>query len=317
MILAGVDIGTLTCRLLIAAISADGQLTPLRTERQLLRLGDGVDEHRRLQPAAMARVIETLKVWRQIISTYPVDREIAVATSAVRDAANRDEFLSLIRRDAGFSVEVISGEDEARRTMVGIRSGLPHGTSDVLALDIGGGSTEFIVDRPGYPPVVRSFDIGVVRLAERFLKHDPPTSMEVEALRTVVRVSTAEMEPLLRHVPGMRCVGTAGTITTLAAMAQRLDRFEHLRIHNYRLMLNDIVQLEGELLSRTQAERQGMPGLESGREEVIVSGVIILSTVMNSLGMFECLVSNLGLREGLLLHAVACNGWMSPSKARS
>jgi exopolyphosphatase/guanosine-5'-triphosphate,3'-diphosphate pyrophosphatase len=127
MILAGVDIGTLTCRLLIASISPEGQLTELRAERRLLRLGDGVDEHRRLHPAAMARVIETLKAWRQIIGAYPVDREIAVATSAVRDAGNRDEFLSLIWRNAGFSVEVISGEDEARRTMVGIRSGLPPG----------------------------------------------------------------------------------------------------------------------------------------------------------------------------------------------
>ncbi len=139
MILAGVDIGTLTCRLLIADISSDGHLTELRAERRLLRLGEGVDEHRILHPAATARVIETLKAWRQIIGTYPVEREIAVATSAVRDAGNRDEFLSLIRRDAGFSGEVISGEDEARRTMVGVRSGLPRGTSDVLAVDIGGG----------------------------------------------------------------------------------------------------------------------------------------------------------------------------------
>ena len=306
MILAGVDIGTLTCRLLIADLSPNGHLTELRAERRLLRLGEGVDEHRTLHPAAMARVIETLKDWRQIIGAYPVDREIAVATSAVRDAGNREEFLSLIRRDAGFSVEVISGEEEARRTMVGIRSGLPHGTSDVLAVDIGGGSTEFIVDRPGYPLVVRSLDIGAVRLSERLLKHDPPTSVEVEGLRTVVRTGAAEVQPLLRHLSGITCVGTAGTITTLAAMAQQLDRFEHARIHNYRLTLSDIVQLERELLSRTQSQRRGMPGLESGREEVIVSGVIILSTVLNSLGRCECLVSNFGLREGVLLTAAAC-----------
>lgn len=306
MILAGIDIGTLTCRLLIAKVSFDGHLTELRAERRLVRLGDGVDEHRTLHPAAMARVIETLKAWRQIIGTYPVVREVAVATSAVRDASNRDEFLSLIRRDAGFSVDVISGEDEARRTMLGIRSGLPYGISDMLAVDIGGGSTEFIVDRAGHPPVVRSFDIGVVRLAERFLKHDPPTSREVEELRTMVRASTVQVQPLLRHLTGITCVGTAGTITTLAAMVQQLERFEHARIHNYRLTLSDIVRLERDLLSRTQAARQGMPGLESGREEVIVSGVIILSTVMSSFGRSECLVSNFGLREGVLLNAAAC-----------
>jgi exopolyphosphatase / guanosine-5'-triphosphate,3'-diphosphate pyrophosphatase len=305
MILAGIDIGTLTCRLLIADISADGRLTELRAERRLLRLGDGVDEHRILRPAAMARVIETLKDWRHIIAAYSVDREIAVATSAVRDAGNRAEFLSLIRRDAGFSVEVISGEEEARRTMIGVRSGLPPRTSDVLALDIGGGSTEFIVDRPGYPPVVRSFDIGVVRLAERFLKHDPPTSKEVEEMRTVVRAGTAEVQPLLRHLPGITCVGTAGTITTLAAMAQRLDGFEHAQVHNYPLTMTDIVQLERELLSRTEEERRGMPGLEPGREEVIVAGAIILRAVMNTLGKDECRVSNFGLREGLLFSVAA------------
>lgn len=307
MILAGIDIGTLTCRLLIADISADGRLTEVRAERRLLRLGDGVDEHRMLRPAAMARVIETLKDWRRIIAAYSVDREIAVATSAVRDAGNQDEFLSLIRRDSGFSVEVISGEEEARRTMIGIRSGLPPGTSDLLAVDIGGGSTEFIVDRPGYPPVVRSFDIGVVRLAERFLKHDPPTPKEVEDVRTVVRAGTAKVQPLLRHLTEITCVGTAGTITTLAAMAQRLDRFEHGRIHNYRLRLSDIARLERELASSTQAERRGIPGLEAGREEVIVTGAIILRTVMNTLAKDECLVSNFGLREGLLLGVAACS----------
>jgi exopolyphosphatase/guanosine-5'-triphosphate,3'-diphosphate pyrophosphatase len=303
MILAGVDIGTLTCRLLIASISSDGQLTELRAERLLLRLGEVVDEHRIMHPAAMASVIETLKAWRQIIGTYAVDREIAVATSAVRDSGNREEFLALIQRDSGFSVEVISGEDEARRTLLGIRSGLPSETSDVLALDIGGGSTEFIVDRAGYAPIVRSFDIGVVRLAERFLKHDPPTSEEVEAVRTMIRASTAEVQPLLEHLIGTTFVGTAGTITTLAAMAQQLSTFQHTRIHNYRLSLHDIVQLERKLLSRTQAERRGMPGLESGREEVIVAGVMIFSTVMNSLDLTTCLVSNYGLREGVLLHA--------------
>jgi exopolyphosphatase/guanosine-5'-triphosphate,3'-diphosphate pyrophosphatase len=121
----------------------------------------------------------------------------------------------------------------------------------------------------------------------------------------VVRAGTAEVQPLLRHLTGITCVGTAGTITTLAAMAQRLDRFEHARVHNYPLMMTDIVQLERELLSRTEEERRGMPGLEPGREEVIVSGVIILSTVMRSLARCECLVSNFGLREGVLLNAAA------------
>jgi len=301
MILAGIDIGTLTCRLLIASLSSDRQLTELHAERRLLRLGEGVDRHRTLHPAAMARAVETLKAWRQMVGAYRVDREIAVATSAVRDASNREEFLALVKRETGFSVEIISGEEEARRTLLGIRSGLPSGTGDVLALDIGGGSTECIVDRLGEVPIIRSFDIGAVRLTERCLTHDPPTPREVEAAKDLVRASMEKVKPILQHLDGTVCVGTAGTITTIAAMVQRLRRLDHAHIHLYRLNLPDIVQLERELLSTTQVERRGMPGLESGREEVIVAGVIILNTVMNSLGLSNCLVSDYGLREGLLL----------------
>lgn len=301
MILAGIDIGTLTCRLLIADISCDGRLTELYTERRVLRLGEGVDRHRTFDFAPMARVVEALKAWRKIIDAHHVDREIVVATSAVRDANNRNEFLSLVEREAGFSVEVISGEEEARRTLLGIRSDLPSGTEDVLALDIGGGSTECIVDRRGQTPIACSFDIGAVRLTERFFAHDPPIPEEVEAARELVRASMEEVKAFLQYLDRTVCVGTAGTITTLAAMVQRLPTFVPARIHHYRLNLHDIVRLERDLLSRTQAERRGMPGLASGREGIIVAGVIILSTAMDCLGVSNCLVSNYGLREGLLL----------------
>ncbi len=151
-------------------------LKDLRSERRILRLGEGVDQNKRLSQAAMDRVIQCLREWKAVIDTYRVDGCMAVATSAVRDAANRAEFLEKVKREAGFDVEVITGDEEARRTLLGIRSGLPPGVTDMLALDIGGGSTEFILDRPGQQPVVRSIDIGVVRLCERLLHHDPPTS---------------------------------------------------------------------------------------------------------------------------------------------
>ena len=167
MRLAGVDIGTLTCRLLIADLPPSGRLIEVRSDRRILRLGEGVDQTKRLSVAAMDRVLQCLKEWREMIDAAHVDAVTAVATSAVRDAENRDEFLDRVKREAGFEVELISGEEEARRTMLGIRSGLPVGVTDVLALDIGGGSTEFILDLPGENPVVRSIDIGVVRLCER------------------------------------------------------------------------------------------------------------------------------------------------------
>ncbi|MBK5283098.1 MAG: hypothetical protein JJE16_13555, partial [Nitrospiraceae bacterium] len=146
---AGVDIGTLTCRLLIADLLPGRRLKEVRSDRRILRLGEGVDQTKRLSIAAMDRVLQCLREWREMISASHVDATAAVATSAVRDAENRDEFLDRVKREMGFEVELISGEEEARRTMLGISSGLPPGVTDVLALDIGGGSTEFILDRSG------------------------------------------------------------------------------------------------------------------------------------------------------------------------
>ncbi len=301
-IFAGIDIGTLTCRLLIAELTSAGGLRELRSDRRILRLGQGVDRERVLRPDAMARVVATLKEWRQVIDGYHVDAATAVATSAVRDAGNRDEFLGLVQREAGFQVEIISGEEEARRTMLGIRSGLPSGVTDLLALDIGGGSTEFILDRLGQQPLARSIDIGVVRLSERILHGDPPTRGEIELAREWTRRETNAVVSAMQGYQSSTSVGTAGTITALAAMAQKLPAYEPARIHNYRLTLATVQELEQTLLSRRKADRVGLPGLEKNREDVIAAGAIILRTVMESLGMSSVLVSDLGLREGVLLH---------------
>lgn len=299
--LAGIDIGTLTCRLLIADLSPGSPLRALRSERRILRLGEGVDLTRRLGDSAMDRVLQCLREWREIIGGYQVDACAVVATSAVRDAANRDEFLRRVKQEAGFEVEVISGDEEARRTLLGIRSGLPAGMTDILALDIGGGSTEFILDRLGQKPAVRSIDIGVVRLCERLLHHDPPTDNEVRQAREWIARETNAAVADMGNCQTATFVGTAGTITGLAAMAQKLSTYEPARIHNYMLKLDTIRELEQTLLSRKKVNRVGLPGLEKGREEVIAAGAIILRTIMETLEEKECLVSDLGLREGVLI----------------
>lgn len=300
-ILAGIDIGTLTCRLLIAELAPSGTLRELRSDRRILRLGQGVDRDRMLRGDAMARVAETLKEWCTLMEGYQLDASIAVATSAVRDAGNREEFVRLIHRQTGLEIEILSGEEEARRTILGIRSGLPAGVSDVLALDIGGGSTEFILDRPGQTPMMRSVDIGVVRLCERLLRHDPPTSEEIHQAREWVRAETVAAVGEMTLPVGLTFVGTAGTITSLAAMAQQLPTYEPARIHNYRLARTVVEELESTLLARTKSERVGLPGLEANREEVIAAGAIILRTVMETVKIPSLLVSDLGLREGVLL----------------
>jgi len=299
--LAGIDIGTLTCRLLIADCSPQTSLKALQSERRILRLGEGVDQTKRLSAAAMDRVIECLREWRGLIDSHQVDAATAVATSAVRDAVNRDEFLRRVKQETGFDVEVITGDEEARRTLLGIRSGLPAGVTDMIALDIGGGSTEFILDRPGQVPIVRSIDIGVVRLCERVLTHDPPTAEEIEQARDWVRRETQAAVVGMEGFQSATFVGTAGTVTALAAMAQKLPAYEPARIHNYRLTLATVQELEQILLSRKKADRIGLPGLEKNREEVIAAGAIIIRTIMETLGEEECLVSDLGLREGVLI----------------
>ena len=298
---AGIDIGTLTCRLLIADFASGHPLTELRSDRRILRLGEGVDQTKRLSSAAMDRVIHCLQEWRNVIDGYHVEATAVVATSAVRDAANRDDFLKRVKREAGFEVEVISGEEEARRTLLGIHSGLPAGVTDILALDIGGGSTEFILDRPGRKPIVQSIDIGVVRLCERVLHHDPPTAEELQQARDWVTRETKAAIADMSDYRQVTFVGTAGTVTSLAAMAQKLPTYEPARIHNYVLRLETIRDLEHTLLSRTKAERVGLSGLEKNREEVIAAGAIIVRTIMETLEREECLVSDLGLREGVLI----------------
>jgi len=300
-IYAGIDIGTLTLRLLIARIGDDGRLHELASGRRIIRLGEGLQPSRRLQPAPMARALETITEWLPAIEQAGAREVVAVATSAVRDAVNRDEFLSEVKRKRGWDVTVLSGEEEARLSLLGIQSGLPPDVERCIALDIGGGSTEFIKATRDQPPVMVSINEGVVRLTEDCLRNDPPKPDEVAAARTRIRNHLNAVKDKLGAVAGFRLVGTAGTITTLAAMDQKLETYTPKRIHNYRLSVDTVRRIVGELLPRTHAERRTLPGLEPGREDLILAGALILLESMERFGFVECLVSDYGLREGILI----------------
>jgi exopolyphosphatase/guanosine-5'-triphosphate,3'-diphosphate pyrophosphatase len=298
---AGIDIGTLTLRLLIARIGADGTLHELAAERRIVRLGENLRPSRRLQPTPMARALDTIVEWMPVVARAGTDEVVAVATSAVRDAVNRDEFLAEIKRVTGLEVEILAGEEEARRALLGIRSGLPPGVDRFVALDIGGGSTEFIKVSPPVPPEIISINEGVVRLTEECLRTDPVTRDEVAAARARIREHLHAVEGKLGSLAGYRLVGTAGTVTTLAAMEQRLEVYAPLRIHNYRLSRESVQRILADLISKTHAERLALPGLEPGREDLILAGTLILSESMERFGVAECLVSDYGLREGVLI----------------
>ena len=298
---AGIDIGTLTLRLLIARIGAYGRLHELASERRIVRLGEGLEPSRRLQPAPMARALETIAEWTPVIERAGAREVVAVATSAVRDAVNRDEFLGEVKRRSGLDVEVISGEEEARLSLLGIQAGLPAGVERFVALDIGGGSTEFITVAPGQAPAMVSVDEGVVRLTEECLRSDPVRLNEVVAARARIARHLDVVEAKLGSLAGYRLVGTAGTITTLAAMDQRLAVYAPLRIHNYLLSVEAVRRILAELIARTRAQRRELVGLEPGREDLIPAGTLILAECLDRFGFAECLVSDHGLREGVLI----------------
>jgi exopolyphosphatase/guanosine-5'-triphosphate,3'-diphosphate pyrophosphatase len=299
-IYAGIDIGTLTLRLLVARV-LDGRLRELDAERRIVRLGEGLQPSRRLQAAPMARAVDTIVEWMPRIEKAGAREVVAVATSAVRDAVNRDEFLSEVKRKSGWDVTVLSGEEEARLSLLGIQSGLPAGMDRFVALDIGGGSTEFITVAPGQAPAMVSVDEGVVRLTEECLRSDPVRSDELTTARARIARHLDAVEAKIGSLAGGHLVGTAGTITTLAAMAQRLAVYAPRRIHNYRLSLEAVRRILDDLIARTHVQRRELVGLEPGREDLILAGTLILAESMERFGFAECLVSDYGLREGVLL----------------
>lgn len=302
MRVAAIDIGTLTCRLLIGDVDGTGPVKPVFSGRKILRLGEGVDQTKQLKPEAMTRVIEAIREWQSVINQHDVQASIAVATSAVRDAQNRDEFLQRVKQEAGVDVEVIDGQEEARRTLLGLRSGLPPSVGDILGLDIGGGSTEFIVSREGQEVQTISIDMGVVRLSERVLKSDPPSESEIQEAEQLIHSLTQQALATLGDTSNLTFVGTAGTITSLAAIAQGLKTYDPNRVHNYTLKLQAVKHIEQTILPRKKSDRTGIPGLEPGREEVIAAGTLIIRCIMEELGQDQCLVSEYGLREGVLVN---------------
>jgi exopolyphosphatase/guanosine-5'-triphosphate,3'-diphosphate pyrophosphatase len=249
----------------------------------------------------MDRVVSTLKDWKEKTAKYPLNGVVVVATSAVRESANRQDFLARVTQETGWEVEILTGDEEARRTLLGIRFGLPPAISNFWGLDIGGGSTECILAQNGKAPAVISLDLGVVRLLERVFRLDPPTAQEIHKAEACIDQELTKVSKAFRLISGIPLVGTAGSVTTLAALAQGLSRYESARVHNYELTLSTIKGLEQDLITKTGQQRLAMPGLEPGREYVIVAGTVILRRIMETFGFDRCLVSDFGLREGLLV----------------
>lgn len=309
MILAGIDIGTNATRLLIAEISTTAYRT-LYAARSTTRLGQDLERTGLLSPDARERTLGVLEQFARIIGRHAVDEAAVVGTSSLRRAANASQFVEDVRKRTGLGLTVISGNEEARLTLVGVQRALSQGATDPLAhavvADIGGGSTELIVTRDGAVCSDTSLDLGAVYLTERFLSHDPPSPDEVQAVRNAVEEGLKAWERGQAGPAGCDlrrisvCAGTAGTITTLAAMAQRLREYDPDLINGYALSRDAVAGLIDRLTAATVAERAQMAGLEPGRADIILAGAIIAQEIMMLCGNASMLVSDWGLREGLV-----------------
>lgn len=307
LLFAGIDIGTNTLRLLIAEFSSDGKYHKVKSERYITRLGEGISSTGSLKETAMERTSSVLKRFAKICSEYPLNGIYAVATSAVREASNGPDFIKKIKLEAGLDVDVISGDEEARLTMLGISSGLDFKGSDFLLMDIGGGSTEFIFVSEGDIISKVSTDIGVVRFTEQYLKSDPPQTEEIEKLETAIleclnKLKGSASPPYQGGAGGgVFLVGTAGTVTTLAAIDQKMTVYDPREINGYKISRAGIKNIRTLLLSMTMKKRMEIPGIEEGREDLIAAGVVLVDKVMELFGFNEILVSDSGLREGLVI----------------
>lgn len=303
---AFIDIGTNTILCLIAEIRDTGRFRVLDDLAQVTRLGEGVDRTGRIDPAAEERTVQALERFRDRCAGLGVQEFVAVGTSALRDAQNRDEVLKRFAARLGFNVRVISGAEEAAYSFLAAQRGLPQLGSELLVIDIGGGSTEFIRGNASGLSRAVSVDIGTVRLTERFLYHDPVRADEV---RRMIEAIDQELEPLASSVaaadPSVAWVGIAATFTTLVAMEKRLKRYSHSAVHGSALSLSTVRELVRQLQEKPVAERKRMVGLEPERADVIFAGACVIERLM-ALGRRDSLiVSDQGVRFGLLYEAAS------------
>lgn len=298
MRVAAIDVGTNSTRLLVAEALADGFRS---VERRLVitRLGQGVDERHVLAPEALQRTLTTIADYAATCGELGVGKLRVTGTSAVRDAQNRAEFFDGVRHLTGVDAELLSGEEEAAATFLGALSDL-HDEGPVLVVDIGGGSTEFIVGH-GRPERVVSLDLGCVRMLEKHLHGDPPSLDELEALREEVRGELDAIADGLEVPPGARLVGVAGTVTQLAALKAGVPVYDPDVTHHAVLSHGDVRTLARRLESLTYAQRKRIKGMEPGRADVIVAGAEILLCVMETFDVAEVLTSEKDILDGLVI----------------
>jgi exopolyphosphatase/guanosine-5'-triphosphate,3'-diphosphate pyrophosphatase len=320
---ASIDIGTNTLRLLIAERDDDGALSPIICERVVARLGGGYTEACGIDPEAAERALVALEGFREIIDKYDAHLERAVATSVVRRAVNKEWFVAQVKKRAAINIEVIDGEEEAGLSVAGVLSVVRTGKATKLIVDIGGGSTEFIVVRDGEILFSESLELGVVHLSEEYQssktshsRSDPPSKSEITGMENVIRVAVEGLKKNIKDrgfdvfegsvFDDVEFVGTAGTFTTIAAIDLALETYDSELVNNYVVDRIKLTSIYSRLVGLSLNDRKGILSLEKGREDLIIPGILIVLSIMYVFGFLKVKVSDGGLLEGLLLKTIEC-----------
>ncbi|MEW2247153.1 Ppx/GppA phosphatase family protein [Streptomyces sp. NPDC006975] len=304
---AAIDCGTNSIRLLVADCDpATGELVDLDRRMTIVRLGQGVDRTGRLAPEALERTFAACREYAEVIKEHGAERLRFVATSASRDAKNRDEFVRGVKDILGVEPEVISGDQEAEFSFTGATrelSGHEHLPRPFLVVDIGGGSTEFVVGEE-HVHAARSVDVGCVRMTERHLVSggavtDPPTEEQIAAMRADIEAALDLAEQTVPLREARTLVGLAGSVTTVSAIAQELPEYDSARIHHSRISREKVREITEWLLHSTHAERAAVPSMHPGRVDVIAAGSLVLLSIMDRIGAEEVVVSEHDILDGI------------------
>jgi exopolyphosphatase / guanosine-5'-triphosphate,3'-diphosphate pyrophosphatase len=293
---AVLDVGSNSTRLLIADVDATAaSVREVLRRSEVTRLGDGVDATGSLSDRATRRVMDTLTEYRKLIDEHRATANIALFTSAVREAANGSAFAARVHAELGFDTRVLTGDEEAWLTFRGATADMvedarpPHSNSVVI--DIGGGSTEFVVGAGRKPSFHTSLPVGVVRMSERHIRSDPPAPQELQALTADTRAIFGRGLPQDERDAARQGIAVAGTATSAAAIDQRLEPYDPSRVHGYRLALETVEELLARLAAMNEHERRRVPGLDPDRAPTIVAGLAILAEALRAFALSEVTVS--------------------------
>ncbi|MGX1883249.1 Ppx/GppA phosphatase family protein [Streptomyces sp. NPDC055287] len=304
---AAVDCGTNSIRLLVADTDpATGELVEIDRRMTIVRLGQDVDRTGRLAPEALERTFAACREYAEVITAHGAERTRFVATSASRDAENRDDFVRGVLDILGVEPEVITGDQEAEFSFTGATkelTGREDLTGPYLVVDIGGGSTEFVVG-DGHVRAARSVDMGCVRMTERHLVRDgvvsdPPTQAQIAAIRADIRAALDLAEETVPLREAHTLVGLAGSVTTVAAIALGLEAYDSAAIHHSRIPYERVEEITGDLLAATHDQRAAIPAIHPGRVDVIGAGALVLLEIMERTGAREVVVSEHDILDGI------------------